>query len=114
MYTNRRESELERLRWVFDEEMVIQKELMDAKTMRIKDSFDVQERELQVKIRSELRWLELVFSERNRLLDEFLKIDLADEIIDDNDDRWSSFIVREEAEEAGPSRFRSAMHHVQG
>lgn len=113
-YMRKRDDELDRLRWVLDEEVTIERELMDAKTARVEESFKVQQRELQVKVRTELRWLELVFPERGRLLDRFLAVELADEIVDDADDRWNTFIVKEEAGEAGPSRFRSAMKHAKG
>lgn len=113
-YVKIRDDELERLRWVLDEEMAIESELMDAKKARIEESFQVQQRELQVKIRSELRWLELVVSERSRLLDKILAVELADELVDDADDRWNNIVVKEEAGEPGPSRFRSAMQYAKG
>lgn len=112
-YRKIRDDELERLRWVLDEELAIESELMDAKKARIEESFKIQQRELQVKIRSELRWLELVVSERSRLLDKFLEVELADEIVDDADDRWNNIVVKEEAGEPGPSRFRSAMQYAE-
>ncbi|KAJ4394552.1 hypothetical protein N0V93_003771 [Gnomoniopsis smithogilvyi] len=113
-YLKRRNDTLERLRYVLDEEVAIEQELMDAKKARIRESFKVQERELRVKIRSQLRWLELVSTERTRLLEEHMALELADEIKDDDDNRWNSILVREEAGKTGPSRFRSASRYVRG
>lgn len=113
-YLKRRSDTLERLRYVLDEEVGIEQELMNAKKARIRESFKVQERELQVKISSQLHWLELVSTERGRLLEEFLAVELADEIKDDDDVRWNTIRVREEAGKAGPSRFRSASQYVRG
>lgn len=113
-YLNRRNDTLDRLRYVLDEEVAIEQELMDAKKARIRESFKVQERELRVKIRSQLRWLELVSTERTRLLEELMALELAEEIEDDDDDRWNSILVKEEAGKAGPSRFRSASRYVRG
>lgn len=113
-YAKTRDDELERLRWALDEELAIERELMDAKKARIEESFKVQQRELWLKVRSEARWLELVKSERSKLLDKFMEAELADEIIDVDDDRWNHIIVKEEISDAGPSRFRSAVHHAKG
>lgn len=103
--TKSRDDELERLRWVLDEEVAIEQELMDAQKVRIEESFTVQQYELQLKARSEARWLELVKLERSRLLNKILDVELADEIIDDDDERWDQIIVKEEIGDAGPSRF---------
>lgn len=113
-YLKGRSYTLERLRYVFDEEAGIEQELMDAKQARIRESFKVQERELRVKIQSQLRWFELVSIERSRLLEEFMAVELADEIKDDEDDRWNLILVREEVGKAGPSRFQSASRYVRG
>lgn len=113
-YLKRRSDTLERLRFVLDEEASIEQELMEAKKARIRESFKVQEQELQVKIQSQLRWLELVSAERSRLLDEFMAVELADEIRDEDDDRWNSILVREELGKGGPSRFRSASRYARG
>lgn len=113
-YVRRRDDELERLRWVLDEEVSIERELMNAKKARIEESFKAQELELQVKVRSELRWFELVILERARLLDKSQEVELADELIDDADDRWNTLIVKEEAAELGLSRFRSAIQCAKG
>lgn len=86
-YLKKRSDTLERLRFVLDEEVGIEEELMDAKKARIRESFTVQEQELWVKIQSQSRWLELVSAERSRLLDEFVAVELADEIKDEDDDR---------------------------
>ncbi|KAJ4421387.1 hypothetical protein N0V82_003768 [Gnomoniopsis sp. IMI 355080] len=113
-YFKGRSDTFKRLRYVFDEEASIEQELMDAKKSRIRESFKIQEQELRVKIRSQLRWFELVAIERSRLLEESMAVELADEIKDDDDDRWNSILVREEVGKAGPSRFRSASRYVRG
>lgn len=113
-YLKRRNDTLEQLRSVLNEELDIEQELMDAKKARIGESFKVQEQELRAKIRSQLRWFELVVTERCRLLNESMVVELGDEIRDEDDDRWNSIIVKEEAGKAGPSRFRSATQYVQG
>lgn len=109
----KKRDELERLRWVLDERVAIEQELMDVKKTRIEESFEVQQRELQAKVKTELRWLELVFSERSRLLHIFLVVELADQIVDNADDRWNTFIIKGEAE-AYPSRFRFAQRRANG
>lgn len=109
-----RYDEFQQLRWILYEEVAIEQELMDAKKARIEGSFKFQQRELQIKVKTELRWLELVFSERCRLLDNFLVVELANEIVDDADDRWDIFIVKEEVEEAGPSPFGSSTRRAKG
>lgn len=113
-YLTKRSDTLERLRFILDEDVGIERELMDAKKARIRESFTVQEQELWVKIQSQLRWLELVSAERSRLLDEFVAVELADEIKDEDDNRWDSILVRVEIGQAGPSRFRSASRYVRG
>lgn len=111
-HSKRKDDTLERLHYVLAEEVAIQQELMDARKARIVESFQVQARELRLKIQSEARWLELVFMERRRLLDEFMGVELVDEILDDRDDRWNSILVKEETVEAGPSRFDRASQRV--
>lgn len=113
-YMKERYDEFQQLRWILYEEVAIEQELMDAKKARIEGSFKFQQRELQIKVKTELRWLELVFSERCRLLDNFLVVELANEIVDDADDRWNIFIVKEEVEEAGPSPFGSSTRRAKG
>lgn len=78
---------------------------MQAKTARILESFRVQQRELQAKIRSELRWCELVVAERARLLEGLLVAELENEIVDEEDERWDTISVQEVGE-PGPSRYR--------
>lgn len=113
-YLKKRSDTLERLHFVLDEEVGIEEEVMDAKKASIRESFTVQEQELRVKIQSQLRWLELVSAERSRLLDDFLAVEMADEIKDEDDDRWNSILVREETGKAGLSRFRSASRYSRG
>lgn len=113
-YLHRRNDTLERLRYVFDEEVGIEQELMDAQKARISESFKLQEQEMRVKIRSQLRWLHMVVTERSRILDELLADELADEIKDEDDDRWNSILVREEVVDAGLSRFKSTTRCAQG
>lgn len=100
-----RDGQLRQFRWAVEDEQAIEAELLQAKTERILESFKVQQRELQVKIRSELRWYELVVAERARLLDELLVVELEDEIVDDDDYRWDAIVVQELGE-PGPSRCR--------
>lgn len=111
-YLKRKSDTLKRLRYVLDEEVSIEQELMDAKAARIRESFEVQDQALRVRIQSQLCWFGLISTERYRLLDEFMTAELADEIKNEDDDRWNSILVREEAGMAGPSRFRSASRHV--
>lgn len=51
----------------------------------------------------QFQWFELVITERYRLLDEFLAVEMADEIMDSTDERWSEFTVQEELMEVVPS-----------
>lgn len=104
-----RDGQLRQFRWAVEDEQAIDEELLQAKTERILESFKVQQRELQVKIRSELRWYELVVAERARLLDELLIVELEDEIVDDDDYRWHAIVVQELGE-PGPSRCRQPSH----
>lgn len=94
----RRDDETERLQWLLSEEIATELELMDAKMVRIKESFGRQQGELQVKVTSERHWLDLTFEERSRLLEEFQAVEIADEMIDEADSRWNEFSVKEEAE----------------
>lgn len=114
-YMKKRADTLERMRYVMEEEVAIQQELMDAKKARVAESFEVQAHELQSKIQTQRRWLILVFAERSRALDECMTVELADEILNDEDDRWNSIITKEDLREAGSSRFTrgasSAMRH---
>ncbi|CAN8099637.1 unnamed protein product [Discula destructiva] len=93
-HLKKRKDSLERFQYVLDEEVAIQQELVDNKKDRIMKSFNIQEHELQVKARSQLHWHGLVVTERQRLLEEFLAVELADEILDEDDNRWNSVLVR--------------------
>lgn len=104
-YLKSRADALERMRYVLEEEVAIQKELMDAKKARIVESFDVQAHELQGQIQSHRRWLVLIFAERSRVLEELMAVELADELLNDEDDRWNSIITKEDLREPGSSRF---------
>lgn len=104
-----RDGQLRQFRWAVEDEQAIEEELLQAKTERILESFKVQQRELQVKIRSELRWYELVVAERARLLDELQIVELEDEIVDGDDYRWDGIVVQELGE-PGPSRCRPSSH----
>lgn len=104
-----RDDQLRQFRWAVEDEQAIEEDLMHAKTTRILESFKIQQRELQVKIRSELRWHELVVAERARLLEELLIVELEDEIVDDDDYRWDAIVVQEVGE-PGPSRCGQSSH----
>lgn len=117
-YLKKRADALERMRYVLEEEVAIHDELMEAKKTRIVESFEVQARELRRQIRSQRHWLTLVFAERSRVLEEFMAVELADEILNDEDDRWNTIITKEDLREAGSSRFTrsasDAMQHQAG
>ncbi|KUI66577.1 E3 ubiquitin-protein ligase arih1l [Cytospora mali] len=88
-----RDEQLKQFRWAVADEQAIEEELMQAKTARILESFKVQQRELEVKTRSEIRWYDLVVAERLRLLEELLVIDLEDKLLGVDDSRWESIVV---------------------
>ncbi|KUI57546.1 E3 ubiquitin-protein ligase arih1l [Cytospora mali] len=88
-----RDEQLKQFRWAIADEQAIEEELMQAKTARIMESFKVQQRELEVKTRSELRWYDLVVAERSRLLEEVLVFDLEDKLLGVDDIRWDSIVV---------------------
>lgn len=109
-----REPNFNQLRGILDEELTVEQRLIDAKKQRIRNSFERQERELQAKIHSELRWFALVTLERNKQLDERLATELRNEIVGEDDDRWDSFWVYEEFEEIDPSRYCSIAEYESG
>ncbi|KAK7729260.1 hypothetical protein SLS53_009290 [Cytospora paraplurivora] len=97
-----RDEQLKQYRWAIADEQAIEEEHMQAKASRILDSFNVQKRELEIKMRSELRWYELVVAERTRILEGLEVSELENEIMGEDDDRWEAFEVKEDGE-AGPS-----------
>lgn len=98
-----RDEQLKQFRWAIEDEQAIEEEHMQAKASRILDSFSVLKREMEIKMRSELRWYDLVVAERTRILEGLKVSELENEIIGEDDDRWEAFEVKEDGE-AGPSR----------